>query len=156
MDGPVHRTFESCLFRWGLAGCISIRRRPLFASCIWHRGRVVQASDRNSDHGSSNLPDVFGSSGDYGAMVSTRDCGPRNGFESGGSPCGGVAQLDRASGRDPEGWQFKSARRLWWKSHFCQYRSTAERKREDLETMVRLHLLASSAFLVEKNGSVAQ
>ena len=48
-------------------------------------GRVVQASDRNSDHGSSSLPDVFGSSGDYGAMVSTRDCGPRN---AGSNPSG--------------------------------------------------------------------
>lgn len=74
-------------------------------------------------------------------------------------PSDGVAQLERAPGRDPGGWQFESARYRYPDSMSCleigQHRPTAGRKREDLDTKVRLLLLAYLAFQ-PGHGGMAQ
>lgn len=133
---------------------------------------IGQASACKPDQDGSIPSDVFGFHGDYSVVVNTRDCGPRKtgsspvshpcpgGMAQSGRrtsfrcsflrvrlplpPSDGVAQLERAPGREPDGWQFESAR------YHCQVidletgqrRLTAKHKREDLEMRVRLPLLA--------------
>ena len=153
----------------------------------WPSGSGGELQPRIDD--SSILSGVLVFCGDCSAMVSTRDCGPRNtgsspvshpdgGMAQAGRrarsrisllrvrvplpPCDSVAQLERAPGRDPDGWQFESARYhcqtagLASNNTPCQYRLTAERECEDLEMMVRLHLLAFTWPDRLWCGSVAQ